>query len=45
MYDLKKMLQKSNANIPPELNRHEAALTRPGTFQSKKRYEETIYNT
>lgn len=44
-YDLRQMLLKSSqARIPPELNNHEAALTKPGTFAPKRRNEEVIFN-
>lgn len=44
-YDLRQMLMKSpNSRIPPEFNRHEAAITKPGTFATKRRNEEIIFN-
>jgi len=42
-YDLKRMLQAANAEIPPELANHEASFQKPGTFSTKKKREETIY--
>ncbi|KAI0226552.1 mRNA splicing protein prp28 [Massospora cicadina] len=44
-YDLRQMLLKSTrSRIPPELNNHEAALAKPGTFAPKRRNEEIIFN-
>eukprot|EP00798_Chlamydomonas_sp_ICE-L_P012489 gene12489-15700_t len=36
-YDLKKLLEESKAVVPPELARHEAAKTKPGGVEGKKR--------
>ncbi|CAO3652781.1 unnamed protein product [Cunninghamella blakesleeana] len=41
MYDLKQMLSKSPlSRVPPELARHEAAQTKPGAVQNKKRQDD-----
>ncbi|KAI8075046.1 P-loop containing nucleoside triphosphate hydrolase protein [Gongronella butleri] len=40
-YDLKQMMSKSPlSKVPPELARHEAALTKPGTVKNKKRADD-----
>lgn len=45
-YDLKQLLLKSTkSKIPHELDVHEAANTKPGTFKYKKKSEETIYKS
>ncbi|KAJ1984252.1 mRNA splicing protein prp28 [Dimargaris verticillata] len=44
MYDLRQMIAKSSiSRLPPELANHEAAQAKPGTFQPKRKYEETIH--
>ncbi|SAM00014.1 hypothetical protein [Absidia glauca] len=41
MYDLKQMLTKSPlSKVPPELARHEAAQTKPGTIKNQKRHDD-----
>ncbi|ORZ22116.1 P-loop containing nucleoside triphosphate hydrolase protein [Absidia repens] len=41
MYDLKQMLAKSPlSKVPPELARHEAAQTKPGTIKNQKRHDD-----
>ncbi|KAI8979550.1 P-loop containing nucleoside triphosphate hydrolase protein [Mycotypha africana] len=46
MYDLRQMLAKSSiSKVPHELAVHPDAQTKPGTVKSKKKHEETLYNT
>ena len=42
-YDLKRLLEDSNADIPPQLARHEAAKNKPGTVGDKPRREQITY--
>ncbi|KAI8056557.1 P-loop containing nucleoside triphosphate hydrolase protein [Syncephalis plumigaleata] len=44
MYDLRQMLLKSSlSTVPPELNRHEAALSKGGSGKGAKRKDEIIH--
>ncbi|KAI7897581.1 P-loop containing nucleoside triphosphate hydrolase protein [Cokeromyces recurvatus] len=46
MYDLKQMLAKSNlSKVPHELAIHPDAQTKPGTIKTKKKHEETLYQS
>lgn len=36
-FDLKKLLEESKAAVPPELAKHEASRTKPGSIEGKKR--------
>ncbi|KAI9475589.1 MAG: P-loop containing nucleoside triphosphate hydrolase protein [Benjaminiella poitrasii] len=46
MYDLKQMLSKSSlSKVPHELAVHPDAQTKPGTVKSKKKHEETLYQS
>ncbi|CAG8790088.1 35046_t:CDS:10, partial [Gigaspora margarita] len=44
MYDLKQMMLKSPiSRVPPELASHPNAMAKPGTYVSKRKHEETIF--
>jgi hypothetical protein len=42
-YDLKRLLEDSNANIPPQLARHEASKNKPGSVTDKPKREQITY--
>lgn len=42
-YDLKRLLEESNADVPPQLARHEASKNKPGTVGDKPRREQITY--
>jgi len=43
MFDLKEMLRKAGAAIPPELQRSEASKQKPGAVSMKRRHQGIIY--
>ncbi|CAG8525787.1 6531_t:CDS:10 [Diversispora eburnea] len=44
MYDLKQMILKSPiSRVPPELASHPNAMAKPGSYVSKRKHEETIF--
>jgi ATP-dependent RNA helicase DDX23/PRP28 len=42
-YDLKKLLEESNAPVPSQLAHHEAAKIKPGSIDARPRREQTIF--
>eukprot|EP01025_Chloroclados_australasicus_P051999 TRINITY_DN6053_c0_g3_i1.p1 TRINITY_DN6053_c0_g3~~TRINITY_DN6053_c0_g3_i1.p1 ORF type:complete len:839 (-),score=131.55 TRINITY_DN6053_c0_g3_i1:229-2745(-) len=42
-FELKKLLEECNAQVPPELARHEAAKVKPGSFEALPKRAETLY--
>ena len=42
-YDLKRVLEDSDAHVPPQLAHHEAAKVKPGSIADRPRREQTVY--
>ncbi|KAK9864816.1 hypothetical protein WJX84_003059 [Apatococcus fuscideae] len=42
-WDLKRVLEDSDAHVPPQLAHHEAAKVKPGSIADRPRREQTVY--
>ena len=42
-FDLKKLLEESGAQVPPQLAHHEAARIKPGSIESRARKDQVVY--
>ena len=42
-YDLKKLLEESNATVPSQLAHHEAAKTKPAGPGEQRRRDQVVY--